>query len=161
MWYLTSFWPSTLQMAAAVGQSRTCQISERFPFLAWIQLTGWRYFKSTSALDMRSRTSWGRGGGASRQCTGSRCDMGARPFVTPRQISFWWTFSPGLAPCGVLLFPSIKTLLKGTHFGSFVGGSPAIYVTRVKSGVRRCFPEMLPNVAEENNFMCSCQRELL
>jgi hypothetical protein len=59
----------------------------------------------------------------------------------------------------LLFIPIYKNFTEMHEFWIRVG--PAAYITHAKSGIRRCVPEMFPNVTEKNSFMYSCQRNLL
>jgi hypothetical protein len=60
-----------------------------------------------------------------------------------------------LAPCDLFFISKYKNFTEKDAF--WVIGDPAAYITHVKSGIRRCVPEMLPRVAKRNSFMYSCQ----
>lgn len=59
-----------------------------------------------------------------------------------------------------LSVPSYKHVAKTNEFWVMRGG-PAACITHSESNIRRCFSEDLLNVAENNIFVCSLQKELL
>jgi hypothetical protein len=66
-------------------------------------------------------------------------------------------YSPELASCHFFPFPLKNAAVRDTF--SIDGGGPAAYIRRTKSGIRRCFPETLPYVAQ-NRFLYGCQNKV-